>query len=56
MRNNGEEIPVPLAGRSFSGRFLVRVPPHVHRELAMKAAEEGVSLNRLISSKLSGGA
>jgi predicted HicB family RNase H-like nuclease len=56
MRNNGEEPPVPLAGRSFSGRFLVRVPPRVHRELAMKAAEEGVSLNRLISSKLSSGA
>jgi predicted HicB family RNase H-like nuclease len=56
MRNNGEEIPVPLAGRSFSGRFLVRVPPHVHRELAMKAAEEGVSLNRLVSAKLSSGA
>ena len=53
MRNNGEEIPVPLAGRSFSGRFLVRVPPRVHRELAMKAAEEGVSLNRLVSAKLS---
>jgi predicted HicB family RNase H-like nuclease len=56
MRDNGEEIPVPLAGRSFSGRFVVRVPPRVHRELAMKAAEEGVSLNRLISSKLSSGA
>lgn len=53
MRDNGEEIPVPLAGRSFSGRFLVRVPPRVHRELAMKAAEEGVSLNRLVSAKLS---
>jgi len=56
MRDNGEEIPVPLAGRSFSGRFLVRVPPRVHRELAMKAAEEGVSLNRLVSAKLSSGA
>jgi len=53
MRKNGEEPPAPLAGRSFSGRFLVRVPPQVHRELAMKAAEEGVSLNRLVSAKLS---
>jgi predicted HicB family RNase H-like nuclease len=56
MGSNGEEIPVPLANRLFSGRFLVRVPPHVHRELAMKAAEEGVSLNRLVSAKLSSGA
>ena len=56
MWNKGEEPPAPLAGRSLSGRFLVRVPPHVHRELAMKAAEEGISLNRLVSSKLSSGA
>jgi len=28
----------------------------VHRDLAMKAAEEGVSLNRLVSAKLSSGA
>ena len=32
---------------------MVRVPPETHRMLAVKAAESGVSLNRLISSKLS---
>lgn len=50
---NGESIPEPLSARAFSGRFVVRVPPEVHRSLAIKAAESGVSLNRLISSKLS---
>jgi predicted HicB family RNase H-like nuclease len=54
MRNNNEPPPTPLSSRSFSGKFVVRVPPEVHRELAMKAAEEGVSLNRLVSAKLSG--
>ena len=29
------------------------VPPETHRTLAIKAAEAGVSLNRLASSKLS---
>ena len=53
MLKNGEAAPPPLARRSYSGRFLVRVPPHVHRELVLRAAEEGVSLNRLISAKLS---
>jgi predicted HicB family RNase H-like nuclease len=53
MRNNGETPPAPISSRSYSGKFLVRVPPEVHRELAMKAAEEGVSLNRLVSAKLS---
>jgi predicted HicB family RNase H-like nuclease len=53
MRKNGETPPTPLASRPFSGKFVVRIPPDVHRELAIKAAEEGISLNRLISAKLS---
>ena len=53
LRKSGEEIPEPLSSRRFSGRFLVRVPPDVHRQLAVEAAEAGVSLNRLASAKLS---
>jgi len=43
----------PIAGKHYSGKFLVRIPPEVHRKLAIQAAESGVSLNRLASSKLS---
>ena len=53
MRENGEEVPEPIASRRYSGKFMVRVTPEVHRNLAIKAAEAGVSLNRLASSKLS---
>lgn len=53
MKKSGEVPPAPIAGRNFSGKFVVRVPPDVHRDLALKAAEQGVSLNRLVSSKLS---
>jgi len=35
-----------------SGEFRVRIPPLVHRNLALMAAEQGVSLNRLASAKL----
>ena len=48
-----EPMPAPLATRRYSGRFLVRVPPAVHRQLALEAAEAGVSLNRLVSARLS---
>ena len=48
-----EAVPDPLSTRSYSGKFMVRVPPEVHRMLAIKAAESGVSINRLVSSKLS---
>ena len=54
LEANGEPVPEPLATRSYSGRFVVRIPPEVHRELAIEAAEEGVSLNRLVNARLSG--
>jgi predicted HicB family RNase H-like nuclease len=53
MRETGEVAPKPIASRRYSGKFMVRVPPEVHRNLAIRAAEAGVSLNRLASSKLS---
>lgn len=52
MEGNGEFIPEPLSTRKFSGKFQVRIPPEQHRMLAIKAAEQGISLNRYISSKL----
>ena len=53
MIQNAEPIPDPIATKQFSGKFMVRVPPDVHRQLAIQAAEAGVSLNRLASAKLS---
>ena len=53
MDASGEAVPEPIACRSYSGKFMVRVPPDIHRKLAVQAAESGVSLNRIASSKLS---
>lgn len=52
MKKSGEEIPRPFSSRKYSGKFVVRVPPDVHRKLTIEAAEAGVSLNRLTSAKL----
>jgi predicted HicB family RNase H-like nuclease len=52
MQANGESVPQPLAEKHYSGEFRIRIPPQLHRSLAMAAAEEGVSLNRLASAKL----
>jgi predicted HicB family RNase H-like nuclease len=54
MQAAGEATPAPLAEKHYSGQFRVRIPPEVHRALALKAAEQGVSLNRLASAKLAG--
>ena len=53
MSNNNEQIPIPISIKKYSGKFMVRIPPDIHRKLALLAAESGVSLNRLASSKLS---
>ena len=52
LQASGEPIPVALAEKSYSGEFRVRIPPLLHRNLALMAAEQGVSLNRLASAKL----
>ena len=52
MINNSEEIPLAISTRQYSGKFMVRVPPEVHRHLVIEAAESGVSLNRIASAKL----
>ena len=53
MKARGEEIPEPIALKHFSGKFMVRVTPDSHRQLALQAAKAGVSLNRLVSFMLS---
>lgn len=53
LQKNGEPVPEPLAAKKFSGNFMVRVPPELHRHLVLEAAEAGISLNRLASDKLS---
>ena len=53
MSKEGEPIPLPFAEQSFSGSIRLRVPPEQHRELAIRASEEGVSLNRYLCSLLS---
>jgi predicted HicB family RNase H-like nuclease len=52
LNRSKDPIPEPISTRPFSGKFMVRVPPEVHRMLAIQAAESGVSINRLVSSKL----
>ncbi|MGH7076844.1 MAG: type II toxin-antitoxin system HicB family antitoxin [Acetobacteraceae bacterium] len=52
MRKRGEPVPEPIAVHAYSGKLLARIPPQLHRLLAIEAAEAGVSLNRLISLRL----
>jgi predicted HicB family RNase H-like nuclease len=53
LREKGNPVPEPLLDRRYSGTFKVRIPPEVHRRLVLEAEEQKVSLNRLVSAKLS---
>ncbi|MFF0718851.1 type II toxin-antitoxin system HicB family antitoxin [Verrucosispora sp. NA02020] len=52
MEEQGEEVPQPFAERSYSGKFNLRVGESLHRELAIQAAEDGLSLNQYILRRL----
>ncbi|NMA62651.1 MAG: type II toxin-antitoxin system HicB family antitoxin [Syntrophomonadaceae bacterium] len=50
----GQNIPLPEEGLdSYSGKFTLRIPKTLHRELAQTAKKEGVSLNQYIQYLLS---
>lgn len=52
MQANGESVHEPFALQKYSGKFVIRTTPELHRQLALQAAEAGVSLNRLVNSRL----
>ncbi|MDW7656523.1 MAG: toxin-antitoxin system HicB family antitoxin [Bacillota bacterium] len=54
---NGEKIPMPSIAYAmeYSGKFNLRIPKSLHRDLAIQAEVEGVSLNALCISLLSRG-
>lgn len=49
---DGDPIPPPLSDDQFSGKFVVRVPRSVHRDLSQRAEREGVSLNQYVLTAL----
>jgi predicted HicB family RNase H-like nuclease len=45
LHKDGVEPPAALPAKSFSGKFVLRVEPAMHRRLAAKALAAGESLN-----------
>lgn len=50
--DQGEAIPEPRPEEEYSGKFVVRVPRSLHRDLTETAEQEGVSLNQYINTAL----
>lgn len=43
----GRKLPAPVAGQTYSGKFLLRTGPNLHKALAIRAFREGKSLNQI---------
>ena len=43
---NNDDIPIPNSLNKYSGQFKLRVPRSLHRILALRAKEEGISMNQ----------
>ena len=50
--NNGDDIPEPDSLNKYSGQFKLRIPRTLHRDLAIRAREEGVSMNQYCATVL----
>jgi predicted HicB family RNase H-like nuclease len=51
IEGDGKELPKPL-GKEFSGKFVLRLEPALHRRLAARALLAGESLNNFCVRKL----
>ncbi|MDX9789165.1 MAG: toxin-antitoxin system HicB family antitoxin [Desulfobacterales bacterium] len=52
LLEEGEPVPVPFGMKPFRGHLTLRIPAEKHREIVIRSAEEGVSVNKFILSKL----
>lgn len=48
----GKPLPASTANRKFSGKFVVRLSPQIHRKVALKAMARGDSLNQYVAETL----
>jgi predicted RNase H-like HicB family nuclease len=52
LEDDHESVPQPFSVRQYKGNLTLRIPPEIHRHLAMKCAEEGVSINQYMLARL----
>jgi predicted HicB family RNase H-like nuclease len=52
LLSDKKPLPAELDKKTYSGRFVVRVKPELHKRLALQAAAREESLNEFIVSRL----
>jgi antitoxin HicB len=52
LEEMGVPVPEPGSGGAYSGCFIQRLPKSLHARLALRAKQEGVSMNTLVTTVL----
>ena len=52
IERDGKPLPPPTAGKTYSGKFVVRVDPELHQKSALKALARNESLNQFVATAL----
>jgi predicted HicB family RNase H-like nuclease len=47
-----QNLPPATVGKTYSGKFVVRVGPELHQKAAIKASTRGESLNQFVASAI----
>ena len=52
LLTDGKPLPAAAANKDFSGKFLVRITPDLHKKAALKALARGESLNQFVAEAI----
>ena len=52
LLTDGKPLPATTANKDFSGKFLVRISPDLHKKAALKALARGKSLNQFVAEAI----
>ncbi|MEO6875167.1 MAG: toxin-antitoxin system HicB family antitoxin, partial [Opitutaceae bacterium] len=52
MLADGHPLPAGTAGKKYSGQFVVRVAPELHKKASLRALARGESLNQYVATAL----
>ena len=52
LQDDRAKVPEPFGLKRYKGNLTLRVPAALHKQLAIRSAEEGVSINQYVLSKI----
>ena len=52
FESEGKPLPAPTADKNYSGKISLRIPPELHKTVAIRASQTDESINKFIQHQL----